>query len=174
MIRRGARSAWRCGRGAARRGAGVVRRGGARASKGVTVRVKKRAERVKKSQICMNLLLGSSRKAFMFLMRLPSLCTSAFSSSGTKGLSAPAPPPSVPIRLMRSSYECALWTVLRRPSCRTTGAMLSCSHTAPQWWAGALCEESPGVRRSEADQVQLGHGGPMGSREGALAGSWRA
>ena len=116
----------RCGRAAARRGAGVVRRGGARASKGVTVRVKKRAERVKKSQICMNLLLGSSRKAFMFLMRLPSLCTSAFSSSGTKGLSTPAPPPSVPIRLMRSSYECALWTLLRRPSCRTTGAMLSC------------------------------------------------
>ena len=116
----------RCGRAAARRGAGVVRRGGARASKGVTVRVKKRAERVKKSQICMNLLLGSSRKAFMRVMRLFSFCTSAFSSSGTKGLSAPAPPPSVPIRLMRSSYECALWTLLRRPSCRTTGAMLSC------------------------------------------------
>eukprot|EP00964_Phaeocystis_antarctica_P111077 scaffold75378_cov63-Phaeocystis_antarctica.AAC.2 len=52
------------------------------------------------------------------------------------------------------------------------GAMLSSWQPAPRLWAGSVCEESPGARRPEATGTAWPRG-PMGSREGALAGSGR-
>jgi hypothetical protein len=83
------------------------------------------------------LLLGSSNHAFMFLMRLPSLPTSAFSSSGTNGCSPLRPPPSEPIRLIRSSYEPALSFLLG--ACAGRRVRCSADRTPPFDCGQGLC-----------------------------------
>ena len=98
----------------------------------------------------------------MFLTRLPSLATSAFSSSGTNGFS-PRPPlaPSLLTRRISSSYEPALlfltgWAPTagscagRRVGCSAAGTLtLDCGQ--------GMCGESPGVRRPEGTGTD-GHG----------------
>ena len=106
------------------------------------------------------------RQANLVHVRLQLRGHQGLQASATSSLRAD-PPHEVVIR------ACCTVPALPRSLCGTTGVMLSSWHPAPRLWAGSVCGESPGARRPEATGTGWPRG-PMGSREGALAGSGHA